>query len=302
MEWYDVCMSKIRVGVLRGGHSSEYDISLKTGAAVLRSLPSPYQGFDIFLAKDGIWHLSGVPTNPGLIFRTVDVVFNALHGAYGEDGKVQRFLEAHRVPYTGSTVLGSALSMHKQLAKEQFRKAGLRSPHGFVLHKGADEVLKQAQGVFRRVAPPWFVKPLSGGSSIGAMPAKNVQELVTALEQAYQHDDQVLVEEYVSGRPVSCGVMEGFRDQPLYVLLPYPGVLTKDESRALQEAARAAHQALGLRHYSLSDFVVSKRGVYLLETNALPELTPEAHFARSVEEVGTAYPQLLDHLISLALR
>ncbi|KKR58556.1 MAG: D-alanine-D-alanine ligase, partial [Parcubacteria group bacterium GW2011_GWC2_40_31] len=98
-------MNSIRVGVLRGGPSLEHEVSLKTGESVLRNLPAKYSAKDIFISKEGEWHLDGKPAHHDRIFRQIDVVFNALHGEYGEDGKVQQLLEAFGVPYTGSGVI-----------------------------------------------------------------------------------------------------------------------------------------------------------------------------------------------------
>src|SRR3989344_1849272 len=99
---YNKRMGRTTVGVLRGGPSSEYDVSLKTGAAVLKNLPRHYRGVDILIDKNGYLHMNGLPVWPEKISRKVDVVFNALHGYYGEDGKIQKLLELFSVPYTGS--------------------------------------------------------------------------------------------------------------------------------------------------------------------------------------------------------
>ena len=138
-------MSSIRVGVLRGGPSFEHNISLKTGESVLRNLPEDYSAKDIFISKEGEWHLDGKPAHHDRIFRQIDVVFNALHGEYGEDGKVQQLLEAYGVPYTGSGVLASSLGMNKILARQAFKSAGLKTPAGFeiILKDGLTETAKK---------------------------------------------------------------------------------------------------------------------------------------------------------------
>ena len=105
--------------MLRGGPSLEHEVSLKTGETVLRNLPK-YSAKDIFISKEGEWHLNGKPAHHDQIFRQIDVIFNALHGEYGEDGKVQQLLEAFGIPYTGSGVMASALGMNKILARQAF--------------------------------------------------------------------------------------------------------------------------------------------------------------------------------------
>src|SRR3989344_2028477 len=109
-------MAPIRVGVMRGGLGAEYDVSLRTGQSVLEHLPEDYRGHDLLITKDGTWHLGGLPIRVSDVAKRVDVVFNSLHGEFGEDGKVQRILEDHCIPYTGSGVVASALGMNKHLA------------------------------------------------------------------------------------------------------------------------------------------------------------------------------------------
>ena len=118
--WYNLHMAlstKIRVGVLRGGPSSEHEISLRTGVHVLKNLPDKYSPVDIFVDRSGVWHLQGVVTETKRVLRKIDVLFNALHGEYGEDGTLQYMLDAFGVPYTGSKRLASVFAMHKGHAK-----------------------------------------------------------------------------------------------------------------------------------------------------------------------------------------
>src|SRR3989344_6179576 len=126
----------IKVAVLRGGPSEEYDVSLKTGAHVLsllREMPDKYDPIDIFISRDGEWHLSGLVEEPYRAIRHVDTVWNALHGTYGEDGQVQRLLERMKVPFTGSGSLSSALRMNKEMAKEIFSRHSFLIPRHEIL-------------------------------------------------------------------------------------------------------------------------------------------------------------------------
>src|SRR3989344_3625769 len=124
-------MVRMSVGVLRGGTSSEYELSLKTGAAMLAALPDDkYDTRDIFIDKRGYWHLRGMPTDAARALSQIDVVLNALHGGVGEDGTVQRLLELSGVPYSGARPQAAALSLNKIRARETLRRAGIRMPHG----------------------------------------------------------------------------------------------------------------------------------------------------------------------------
>ena len=127
-------MIKKKVGVLRGGPSSEYDVSLKTGKSVMDNLmmqaglADRYEVLDIFIDKEGTWHYLGAPIKPEKVFKKVDVIFNALHGAYGEDGTVQKLLDYFNIPYTGSTALASAVGMNKVLSKKIYKNNNLKTP------------------------------------------------------------------------------------------------------------------------------------------------------------------------------
>jgi D-alanine-D-alanine ligase len=319
-------MTKKKVGVLRGGPSTEYEVSLKTGKSVIDSLADRYEILDIFIDKEGVWHYLGVPIKPENIFKKVDVIFNALHGAYGEDGTVQKLLDYHNIHYTGSTALASAVGMNKLLSKKVYNNNNLKTPlHQTVAKK--DNVLEAAQKLFKSFPMPVVVKPVSGGSSVGTAIAKNIAELEQAILEAHNYSEQALIEEFIAGKEGTCGVVDNFRNETIYALLPVeirkpnesaffdykakysgksqeicPGNFTAEEKKIIQEMARDAHKALGLRHYSRSDFIIHpKRGIYILETNTLPGLTSESLLPKSLNAIGCTLPDFLDHLINLAL-
>lgn len=321
-------MQKIVVGVLRGGPSSEYDISLKTGENVLKHLPQhAYKPVDVFLSKSGQWHWKGLPVHPEKVFRHIDVAFNALHGEYGEDGMVQRLLHTHNIPYTGSAVLASHLAMHKPAARKILAAHGLHVPPSEVV-KQNDDLLSAAHRIARTIAPPWVVKPSSKGSSVGVSIAKNIYELVEAETRAFAHDSSILVEKYIKGREAICAVLENFRNEKYYTLpvveiVPPPGKhffdyeckydgTTKEicpgrfdlrTTRYIQSTAQIAHEALGCRHYSRTDMIIDKQNtIWVLEVNTLPGLTSESLMPKSAEAIGCSFPQLLDHIVKLALK
>src|SRR3989338_1452222 len=178
-------MAKIRVGVLRGGPSSEYEVSLKTGENVLKFLPSRYEGRDILLTRDGKWHFDGLENPPDKIFRHIDVIFNALHGEFGEDCKLQQILEAHKIPFTGSGSFSSALAMNKVLARKIFEGAGIKMPRGFVIKKD-DDLNGAAAKIFKNFSPPWVLKPLNRGSSIGVKIINKLSDLKKGMEALLQ--------------------------------------------------------------------------------------------------------------------
>ncbi len=319
-------MSKLRVAVLRGGPSNEYDVSLKTGATVLKELDREhYTPVDVFIDKTGTWHIDGLPGHVLDLRNHADVAWNALHGVYGEDGNIQRELESIGMPYTGSGVLASALAIHKGKAKELFARHGLVTPPWIALDAAHinDSVVRD---IFRALSLPLIVKPMRGGSSIGISIAHSFYELYEALVQVSEHSSELLVESVVRGREATCGIIDGFRGEEHYALMPIeivplqderffsynakylgasqeicPGRFSSAEIAAIQEAARIAHRALGARHYSRSDFIITSSGVSILETNTLPGLTDTSLIPKSLEATGCSLPHFFDHIIKKAL-
>jgi D-alanine-D-alanine ligase len=329
-------MEKIRVGVLRGGTSPEYEVSLKTGASVLRHLPEhKYFPVDLLMTKNGTWHANGIPMEPAKISRKVDVVFNALHGEYGEDGKVQRLFETFGIPFTGSASLPSSLGMNKVLSKEIFQRAGILTPSYFSVSANRLREEMEHEDTFQfllfeilgTVPLPMIAKPVSGGSSVGTYIIKDADDLVSATNELSETGWDILFEEFIEGREATCGVIDSFRGHEIYSLLPVeirpssdktffdydakyggatqeicPGHFSERESVTIQNMAKLAHKVLRLRHYSRSDFIVTTNRIYMLEVNTLPGLTEESLLPKSLHAVGATLPEFLDHIVTLALR
>ncbi len=219
-------MTRIKVGVLRGGPSREYETSLKTGRHILQMLNSEplsehYKGIDIFIDKESIWHIDGIPHTPEKALRKVDVIFNATKGNYGEDGKLQRVLESFSMPYVGTSTYGSSVAINKTLAKEHFKKAGIKTPYYKEFNLPQDQDLQPvALNLFRTFPMPVIVKPKGLGSSLGVSFASNVQELVEALDHARGFSSEVMVEEYLTGKEIISGFIDDFRGKDLYHLFP----------------------------------------------------------------------------------
>jgi D-alanine-D-alanine ligase len=322
---YNVSMSQIRVGVVRGGPSSEYAVSLKTGESILRHLDrQKYVPVDILLTTRGEWYMNGVRTDLGTIAQHIDVAWNALHGTFGEDGKVQQLFESFGIPYTGSGVMASAIGMHKGLAKERFREMGLLTPQGIIIDAldNFDEVAAQ---VYHNHPMSLVVKPVSGGSSVATNIVRTYEELIRALGAASKYGD-ILVEELIEGKEATCCVIDTSVAGQHVVLFPIeivppastsffdydakygggteeicPGRFTFDTHQKLRELASKAHRAIGARHYSRSDFIISPKGIYILETNTLPGLTEESLLPKALTAGGVQIPEFLDHILSLTL-
>ena len=330
----------IKVGVIRGGVSPEYNVSLKTGANVLSHLRGDilgkkYKAVDIFIDREGVWHINGVPTEISNLSHKVDVIFNALHGDYGEDGKVQQELEQWGIPYTGSGPLASAIGYNKLLSKEAFARLGINTPKHILFPAYLEDMdgpkseyaQKKAHEVLRQLPPPWIVKPLTGGSSMGMHVCKTFDDLIFAFNTGVNEKVSVLVEELIEGKEATVSVLDKFRNKKVYALPPieiriskdkkffdyeskYTGVsqkicpanFTSEEKRELERLAELIHSGMNLSNYSKSDFIVHPRkGIYALEVNTLPGLTNECPTLQALYAVGSSMPEFLDHILKLTI-
>jgi D-alanine-D-alanine ligase len=313
------------VGVLRGGPSSEYNLSLKSGAMMLNALPEDeFETRDIFVDKRGVWHLRGIPSTPARALAQIDVVLNAMHGGVGEDGTVGRLLNRAGVPYAGSRPLSSSVALNKMRTHEMMSDANIRMPRAYAFTMGNNlNTGEMAQRVFSKIGPPYMVKPPSEGAAYGIRYVPTLVELPDAIGDVMDAYGAALVEEYIRGRQASVGLLEHFRGEDLYAFPPVevryagrhvesdmhenalldhlvPSRFSESEKRGLMDTARMAHRVLGLSHFSRADLIVAPHGVYLLEINSIPGLYPGASYPLMLESVGSSVPEFLKHSINLA--
>jgi D-alanine-D-alanine ligase len=316
-----------RVAVLRGGPSEEYAVSMLSGNAVLKALrDSDYPHKDIVITKKGEWLEEGFVKSPEKALEAVDVVFVALHGSYGEDGQVQRILQRKGIPFTGSRALASAIAFNKELTKNTLRPHGLLMPKHRRVHRDELDYLdEEIPHIFNEVGTELFIKPLANGSSLGARHVPNADILKETLIDLLGKYEQVMVEEFIRGQEATVGVLNHFRNQPLYVLpvieiIPpageplfshihkysgqteeiVPGRFSYHEKAKLSEAAALVHNIIACEHYSRSDFIVRNGEVYFLEVNTLPGLTAQSLFPKAAAAVGLQFNDLITHLIEIA--
>ncbi len=320
-------MSRTIVGVLRGGTSNEYGLSLKTGAAMMNALPEEkYDVRDILIDRSGTWHMRGAPSAPIRALTQLDVVLNALHGGVGEDGTVQRILDRSGIPYAGSRALPSGIALNKIRAREILQGAGVRMPRAVSFSAQNDlNTAEMSQLVFSQFGPPYVVKPPNEGAGHGVVISKSIVELPHFIADILEKYGAVLVEEYIVGQEASVGVIDHFRDQEMYVLPPahvvhdhthvapghhesgslkhlVPSSFSFLQKESVMELAKMAHRALALSHFSRADMIVTPRSVYVLEVNTNPGLYAGASFPLMLDSVGSSLPEFLEHAIHLARR
>jgi D-alanine-D-alanine ligase len=294
-----------KIGILMGGLSAERDISLQSGEHVYQALTSRgHNAMRIFVDRD-----------IDLVLRqsSVDVIFNALHGRYGEDGCIQGLLELMGIPYTGSSVLASSLAMHKIKAKEIFRLHNLPTPPYYVLQREKYVSLEEVHGAF---GFPVIVKPACEGSSVGVSLAEDLDGLEEACTAAFRFDDVLLIERYIKGREVHVGIVG---DRPLgaieveshnpifdyqakyvpgHATFHLPARLSPERTHGILTQAQRAHQALGCTGATRVNMIVSDLGnEYILEVNTLPGLTPQSLLPRIAEHAGISFPELCEAIL-----
>ncbi|MSO46731.1 MAG: D-alanine--D-alanine ligase [Thermoleophilia bacterium] len=318
---------RLRVAVLGGGRSSEHDVSLRSAASVAAGLDSArFDVVSITISRTGLWtDAAGEPVavTPGAGGPLAcDVVFPALHGPFGEDGTVQGLLEMLGVPYVGSGVLGSALTMDKERCKSVLREAGIDVAREVVVHRYQARAEMHEQ--IAALGYPVFVKPARLGSSVGISRVETAAAIDAALDLAIAHDDKVLVEELLVGDEVECSVLGlapnlnvskvgriGFHNEWYDYDAKYsdggswlevPAHLPAETASRLRDTAARAFTLCDCHGMARIDFFHTREGRLVLnEINTIPGFTATSYYARMFEASGIAYGDLLARLIELAL-
>lgn len=337
----------MKVVVLAGGTSTERAVSLVSGSMIYKALKKRgHQAvlLDVYLGyqgePEGIFESSTdwaanveavSEKNPDLesvkalradgdknffgpnvleICKKADAVFMALHGANGEDGKIQACFELMGIPYTGTDFVSSAMAMDKSITKDIFAAYGIPTPKGFCLKQG-----EKAEAVF-----PCIVKACCGGSSVGVCIARNEEEFDRALEEAFRYDKEVVIEQYIEGREFSVGVMDG-KALPIIEIAPKqgfydyknkyqagstvetcPAELDEEKTCEMQQIAEQVFAALRMKNYARMDFMMSKNGeIYCLEANTLPGMTPTSLLPQEAAALGIDFEELCEKILSYAV-
>ncbi|MDO4292435.1 MAG: D-alanine--D-alanine ligase [Eubacteriales bacterium] len=339
----------MKVVVLAGGISTERDVSLISGKMIYRAVKKlGHQAvlLDVFLGmeREDIDHIfesgedfaAGIgeirEVNPDIsavkaqradggkcyfgpnvirICQMADVVFLGLHGADGEGGRVQAAFDLLGIRYTGTDFVSSALAMDKCLAKELFVQNGIPTPAGFRLRKG--------QTISEKPQFPCVVKVSSGGSSIGVSIVEGPQDYEAALADAFLYGDEVIVEQYIKGKELTCCVLDG-KALPIVEIAPKagfydyknkyqagstvelcPAPISAEATKRVQEISERVFSALRLHKYARMDFMMDgEENVYCLEANTLPGMTPTSLIPQEAAAVGIGYEQLCQKIIDMA--
>lgn len=298
-----------KIGVLLGGLSSERDVSLATGNAILQALKEKgYHAVAIDVGRDVALKIRE---------QGIDVAFNALHGKFGEDGAIQGLLEVMGIPYTGSGILASALGMNKTVSKQVFRSQGLAVGPYEVLYAGDRGSVNAVLDTMRF---PSVIKPHAEGSSVGVSLVFKNEEVAPALELAFRYGSEILIEKFIKGKEIQVGIL-GSRALGAIEIVPkrafydyaakyekgmsdhfFPARVPEAVYQRALEAGLTAHRAIGCRGYSRVDFIIDDAGTpYILEVNTLPGMTATSLLPEIARGVGIAFPELVEEILRLAL-
>jgi D-alanine-D-alanine ligase len=327
----------MKIAVVFGGQSAERDVSIASGAQVFKALrEAGHQVIAVDTARGVLGsnqeqdlltaHVAALPPASNELasiqsnvqaltkLNDVDVLFLALHGGVGEDGTLQAMLDMTGIPYTGSRHMGSAYAMDKDVSKQIFRMAGIPTPNWLMAPcDGA--------AVETRVGFPAVVKHSKQGSTIGLSVVKGRAELPTAIEEAFRHDDEVMVEQFIPGRELTVGILA---DRALAVgeIFPqgseifdykskyqkggaqeiFPAELSDEQTATVQDLGLRAHKALKLNDYSRIDFRLDPQGnLWCLEANSQPGLTATSLLPQSAAAVGISFRELCETICRLAI-
>lgn len=310
-------MDKIKVALIDGGNSTEREVSFKTSNEMYKNLDkNKYDVQIITIPNDNTndWVME-------LIKSKADIVLSALHGGSGEDGTVQGLLECLNIPYVGTKVLGSALSMDKHLSKQIMQLYNIPVAQDVFIK--FNEEFKNYEDDINKLGYPLVVKPNRGGSSIGITIVNTKQELIKAIDLVKQLKDDILIEKYIQGREVTCGLVENKTDIEVLTVLDISANSTfydykskyEDDSTKIvfstlpkflqdmiQEIAKKVFIVLKCKGYARVDMIVHQEQVVVLEINTLPGMTSHSLIPKAIEAKGLSYSQFLDTLINFELR
>jgi len=292
-----------KIGVLLGGLSAEREISLKTGNAALRAL------------KSLGYHAVAIDVDPTLpqklLDAGIDVAFVALHGRFGEDGRVQGLLEMLQIPYTGSGVMASSMAIDKVMTKQQFVLHEIATPQFDFMQPGdsAADLCQRCQNF------PVIIKPSREGSTIGISIARDERALREGVDSAAQLDGTVLVEEFIAGRELTVSVVNG-QVMPIIEIVPksgfydyqskytsgateylLPPALDKDQTKMAQQAALKACQILGCRGAARVDFMLRGSELFCIEVNTIPGMTETSLLPKAAQAAGIEFSALVEMIL-----
>ena len=302
------------VAVVMGGPSAEREVSLNTGAAIANALRE--------YGYTNVVEIDLDPRNFGkqLAESKAEVVFNAVHGLYGEDGRLQTLLEIREMPYTGSGMIASVSCMDKVITKRMLRDAGISTPACLIVNKKESSIKEK---IMQRFSLPVVIKPASQGSSIGVEIVKEEKQLDEALANAFKYSRDILVEEFIGGKELTVSMMQKDGEVvalPVIHIAPHSGMydyhskytkgateyicpadLDEETTKKVQEISKQAYEVLGCSGVARADVMLDEEGNgYVLEINTVPGMTATSLVPKAAAAAGISFPELCNIILQSA--
>ncbi|GAF66631.1 D-alanyl-alanine synthetase A [Bacillus sp. TS-2] len=349
---------KVRVGIVFGGKSAEHEVSLQSAKNIVDAIDqSKYEVVLLGIDKQGKWHLNdqsqfllhaedpkmialnktneGISIIPGEeknqvvtmnqseALQQIDVIFPIIHGTLGEDGSIQGMLRMANIPFVGSNVLGSAISMDKDIAKRLLRDAGLGVAKGYTFTLARRSQI-QYNEIVEDFGLPLFIKPANQGSSVGVSKVQTEEEFYAGVQEAFKFDSKILIEEAIIGREIECSVLgnehpiastvgeiistgEFYSYEAKYIdetgaILEIPAKLSEEMIEKIQDISLKAYEALNCEGLARVDvFLTENNEIIVNEINTLPGFTKISMYPKLWEQSGISYSMLIEKLIELAI-
>jgi D-alanine-D-alanine ligase len=311
------------IAIIFGGDSDEKDVSVNTGLSVIEAIKNDYNISPINITNVSFEDISNLNSNNNKYSElfdklfNVDVVFIALHGGYGEDGRIQKYFEKHNINYTGSKSKASSIAIDKNRTKIIAKKINIPIIKWIILNSEKYNE-KDSNEMINNLSFPLIIKPNNGGSTIGLFYVKDLSEFRTKILEAFKYSAEVMVEEYINGIEISIPIINSvafpiIEINPSGFLYDYkskyskngseysiPAKIKDDLARKITNNAISLYNKIGCRHYARIDFLVKDNKHYLLEVNTLPGLTSTSLLPKSAKYAGLSYKNLIKKIIKSA--
>lgn len=310
---------KIKICILMGGSSIERDVSFKSAHKILNNINNGNNNYNVAVIK-----ISEDESNNNWVKELIEfspnIVLSALHGGRGENGEIQGLLDCLNIPYVGSKVLSSSICINKYLSKVIMKANCIPVAEDVFVKKG--ESLIQYEEKINQLGYPVIVKPNNGGSSIGISVANSFEEVEKSIFDIEKYNDDILIEKFIKGREVSCGIVQ---TKDKLEVLPVLDIMVSDKfydynskyiddiskvdfstlpdflQTMIKEIAKKVFNILNCEGYGVVDMIVHEEQIYVLEVNTLPGFTKNSLIPMEIKGIGMSFEQFLDNLIEYEL-
>lgn len=303
---YFLSMQKGRIGILRGGKNEHYEKSLNDGRDLIlflhENLKDQWQPIDIFVDKQGTWHIGGLPIIPVDLLHRVDAVWNTAHP------EITETLKKIGIPCFANQPIVNILTNNRKILEEYLKESEIKIPRHLIFPIYQEDFdgprerysIKKAKEVHEKFSPPWIIKSFTSDSGMAIHVANTFPELVNAIEDGVRHNTSILIEEFISGKEIKVHSLSGFRDQEIYNF-PIERV-TEQEKRKIDTMSKKIFKYLGIPHYLKSEFKIDKKGrIYFTGLETYPRVL-DSDLSLACDKVGAKMYHIIGHILDKMIK